>query len=80
MSTKAKIFPFGTAVILVACFWLGCGAADTPTEESPCERDCANGFVACIENCGDDGLCRDECMVERSDCTQQCRTPENTGA
>jgi len=75
MSMKAKIFPFGTGLIIVACLGLGCGAAGAPIQEPPCERDCANGFVTCLEDCGDDGQCRDECMAERSSCSQACGEP-----
>jgi len=81
MSTKAKIFPWVLPVLtLVVGLALGCGAATTPKEESPCARDCANGFVACIERCGDDGACRDECMVERAGCAQDCPPGEAPAA
>jgi len=75
MSTKAKIFPTGFALALAAVLLSGCGAAGTPTQEPPCERDCANAFVSCLEICGDDGMCRDECMSERSSCAQACAEP-----
>jgi hypothetical protein len=75
MSIKAKIFPLAASATLLACLGPGCGAAGTKTLETPCERDCADGFVACLENCVDESTCRDECMAERSKCAQECPEP-----
>lgn len=74
MTEKPKIFPWGLALTLLLWTLLGCGAAGRSPQETPCEKGCADGFVACLEDCIDDGACRDECMSERSRCEHACKS------
>jgi hypothetical protein len=77
MHTKTKLFPISMLLALVAALALGCGAAaGQSSPETPCERDCALGFVSCLEDCFDDGPCRDECMAARSVCDLECAQTE----
>jgi hypothetical protein len=74
MSIKVKLFPAVRLLAAAALLCAACGAASgNAQQETPCQRDCALGFVSCLEDCdAEDGLCRDACMAERSACELDC--------
>jgi hypothetical protein len=81
MFNNAKLFPACLLIAAAALLASACGATSSGAQqETPCQRDCALDFVACIEDCDDDGLCRDACMTERSVCELECRRPAPTPA
>jgi hypothetical protein len=80
MSAWPRIFPRrrGVAALLglILGATLGCGAVgEGRPVETPCQRACADEFLACIEGCGEVGECRDECMAIRGGCQRDCPTP-----